>query len=611
MFGFAEEWYCDTEYGAGPNGRPVPVCLAAVEWHSGRTIELWMDDLAGMATAPINVGEHALFIAYATAAEVSFFIEQGWRIPHNILDLWTEFIMVTNGVLKRPQGKTRLIDAQTYYKQEAIAFEEKAEMRDLALRIGAGGSYTMQDRAELQAYCMEDVQAMLRLVPAMREDLAKFHIREMLFRGRATIAQARIFNVGMPMDVAGLRAVADNREAICDRIVASGEAENHWGIFTEGHSLSYARYDAWREKEKIPIPRTDTDRPSKARKVLERLENRYPQLTPLRLCLGNLDALSSFEFEPSEDGRLRVYANPYGSDSLRNQPSAARFPFSWPKWFRYFLLPEEGYGLCYLDAAGQEFLFGARLSECRRMETDYETRDVHMAVGKALALIAPDVPDSARPPGRKKAKGVVYGSNYGQTKFGLREVLGRSLENADWVLTRYRRNYAPYYRWVQSLLNGLKLKRGTYFTRLGSPLWTGGKKPRQIMNHPLQTAGSDWLRVVMIAATESGLDVAATVHDAILIVAPLGRLSADIGKAELIMKAASIALYGAPVLVSKTEVRWPNRFVPDDDETAAATWGLVQRELESIREQNPSPATEVPLAVILEAARERPNAAPY
>jgi DNA polymerase-1 len=608
MFGFEEEWFCDTEFGAGLNGRPVPVCLAAAEWYSGRTVELWKTDLAKTPSAPFDIGERALFIAYSTAAEVSFFIEQGWRIPHNILDLWTEFIMVTNGILKRPQDKTRLIDAQTYYKQEAIAFEEKEGMRDLALRIGAGASYTPEERTALQAYCMEDVQAMLKLLPAMHQDLAKFHIREMLFRGRATVAQARIFNVGMPVDVAGLSAVAANRETICDRVVASAEAEHRWGIFTEGSTLSYARYSDWLDREKIKMECTDTGLPSKAKKVLERLETRYPQLGPLRRCLGNLDALSSFEFEPSEDGRLRVYANTYGSDSLRNQPSAARFPFSWPKWFRNFFKPEEGFGLCYLDAAGQEFLIGARLSGCQRMEDDYNSGDIHIRVGKALALVPPDTPETARPPGRKKAKGVVYGSNYGQTKFGLRRVLGRTLENADWVLTRYQRNYAPYYRWRQGVVNGLRLKRGTYYTRLGSPLWTGKKQPRQIMNHPVQTAGSDWLRLVTIAATEAGLDIAATVHDAILIVAPLDRLDSDIEKAELTMKAAAIALYGAPVLVSKTVARWPDRFAPDDDDTD--TWALVQRELQAIREQELSVEIEVSNAAIPEVAHERQIAAP-
>jgi hypothetical protein len=138
---------------------------------------------------------------------------------------------------------------------------------------------------------------------------------------------------------------------------------------------------------------------------------------------------------------------------------------------------------------------------------------------------------------------------------------------------------------IQGVLNGLQQKKGAYYTALGSPLWTRGKTRRQMMNHPLQAAGSDWLRLVLIGCTECGIAIAASAHDAILGVSPLHRLDQDVACAELIMMAAAAILYGRLVLIDRQIVRWPDRFDPsDDDATAKDTWQFVMRELRAIQE---------------------------
>jgi DNA polymerase I len=48
------------------------------------------------------------------------------------------------------------------------------------------------------------------------------------------------------------------------------------------------------------------------------------------------------------------------------------------------------------------------------------------------------------------------------------------------------------------------------------------------MNWPIQSTGADLMRVVCITATEAGIEVAAPVHDAFLIVSPLDRLDQDV-----------------------------------------------------------------------------------
>ena len=105
---------------------------------------------------------------------------------------------------------------------------------------------------------------------------------------------------------------------------------------------------------------------------------------------------------------------------------------------------------------------------------------------------------------------------------------------------------------------------------------------RSMMNFPLQSTGSDWMRAVMIAATEAGILVCAPAHDGFLIIAPADRLDADSEKMKLIMQAAGVAMFGSARMVKiEQKVVWPERFDPGDE--YHETWELVLRELARLR----------------------------
>jgi DNA polymerase I len=61
-------WAVDFEFIAKPGERPVPVCLAAKELRSGRTIRLWKDEFE--PRPPYPIGDNALFVAYYASAEL-------------------------------------------------------------------------------------------------------------------------------------------------------------------------------------------------------------------------------------------------------------------------------------------------------------------------------------------------------------------------------------------------------------------------------------------------------------------------------------------------------------------------------------------------------------
>jgi DNA polymerase-1 len=91
VFGLPYEqiWAIDFEYVAEPGCVPDVVCMAARELGSNRLIRLWKDELK--PDPPFDVGDGAVFIAYTASAEMGCFLQLGWQMPVNVLDLYTEF----------------------------------------------------------------------------------------------------------------------------------------------------------------------------------------------------------------------------------------------------------------------------------------------------------------------------------------------------------------------------------------------------------------------------------------------------------------------------------------------------------------------------------------
>ena len=227
----------------------------------------------------------------------------------------------------------------------------------------------------------------------MEEDLRKFHISEILFRGRFMVALARSHRVGTPVDALLLRDLHEYRSEMCLAIAAAAEEaaakaaeadpvnNHHWGIY-DGARFTMAGYKDFLRRAKIPVPLTKTGQPTTASEVLKKLEAAHPQLVPLRECMNTLDALSDFDLEVDADGCCRLFARPFGSVTGRSTKS----PFSFPKWMRPMIKPPRGWGVAYLDARAQEYLIVGVLSGCKRMISDYLAGDVHEKLVEELGL---------------------------------------------------------------------------------------------------------------------------------------------------------------------------------------------------------------------------------
>ena len=80
------------------------------------------------------------------------------------------------------------------------------------------------------------------------------------------------------------------------------------------------------------------------------------------------------------------------------------------------------------------------------------------------------------------------------------------------------------------------------------------------MNFPAQAGGADAMRIATIAATEAGIEVCASVHDAFWIMAPSAGIDDAIATMRDIMMRAGTAVTGGLEVSVTVEavVHWPN-----------------------------------------------------
>lgn len=219
----------DTEF-CQPDGHlPDPHCLVAMDYGTGAVRRVWADELAEMPAAPFPTDAESLVVSYYASAEWSCFLQMGWELPVNILDLFTEFRCLTNG-RSIPCG-SGLLGALAYFGLDAMAGAEKDNMRDLAIR---GGPFADRERQDLLEYCEADVQSLGRLLPKM---LPSIDWPRALLRGRYTSAAARMERVGVPIDVDTLDRLKANWEPICTRLIEAVDAD--YGVYVPtGRSIN-------------------------------------------------------------------------------------------------------------------------------------------------------------------------------------------------------------------------------------------------------------------------------------------------------------------------------------------------------------------------------------
>ncbi len=226
---FNEVWLCDFEFSAPSGERPNPLCLVAREFHTGRTLRYWADELRAMSVPPFALDSETLFVAFYASAEFGCFLALGWPLPIRVVDLFTEFRTMTNG--KPIPCGNGLLGALTYFGIDSIDATEKESMRQLAIR---GGSYTASEQTALLDYCQSDVLSLAKLLPVMSP---KIDWPRALLRGRYMQAVARMEWNGVPIDIELLTPLRQNWTRVQSKLIQAVNSE--YGVFVpRGKSLN-------------------------------------------------------------------------------------------------------------------------------------------------------------------------------------------------------------------------------------------------------------------------------------------------------------------------------------------------------------------------------------
>lgn len=556
---FKEVWLVDFEFQAFDGERPVPICMVAREFFTGRLVRLWQHELS---EPPFSLGPDALFVAYFSSAEWGCHLALDWPTPVRILDLFVEFRCLTSG-LPTPCG-AGLLGAMSYFGLDAIDATEKDRMRDLVLR---GGPWTAEERLSILDYCQSDVDAVAKLLPAM---LPKIDFPRALIRGRYMAAVARMEFTGVPIDVDALSKMATSWKTIQERLIK--KIDRDFGVF-DGRTFKADRWEQWVAERGIAWPRLDSGSLALDDDTFREMSKLHVEVAPMRELRASLSQLRLNELAVGKDGRNRCLLSPFGARTGRNQPSNKRFIFGPAVWLRGLIRPQPGMSVAYLDYEQQEFGIGAALSGDRNMMEAYRSGDPYLSFAKQAGAVPSDATKHSHAAERDRFKVCALATQYGMTEQGLAKKLDDCTARGRELLRLHRATYPKYWLWSDAIRDYAVL-HGKLQSAFG---WTvhlsDNVNPRSLRNFPLQANGCEMLRLACCIATEQGINVCCPVHDALLIEAPSAEIDAVVLQCQAAMEEASrVVLDGFTIRTEAKIIHSPERFM---DKRGASMWNAV------------------------------------
>jgi hypothetical protein len=568
MLAFREIVVLDFEFTQADGERPHPLCLEAIELKSGKAHSLWRDELKKISRAgpPFDVGPDVLVVAYYASAEMSCFLALDWPRPKNILDLFAEDRAITNGVLPRTKGQHSLIGACTRRGIPVMLGADKAEARDLVI---GRTSWSYAEVEHIQRYCRADVAATAKLLLAMERD-GEIDWPYALLRGRYTMAVASMERAGVPLDVELLDQIRQNWDGTKRQLIRSIDAD--FGVYDDT-TFKMDRFGAYLERNGISWPLTETGRLKLEDDTFRDMSRTYPQLSPLKELRSSLASMRLSDLQVGQDGRNRCMLSPFGSSTGRNTPSNTKFIFGPSVWMRSLIKPPEGCGLVYCDWRSQEVAVTAAVFGDERMMAAYNSGDVYLGFARDAGLAPATATARTHGPLRDLCKLFVLALSYGGGDAMLAGRLGIPVSEAARLKQLHRETYPDF--WA----NSDRYVASAFSTRRASSVFgwpiriRPDDRPQSVLNFPVQSSAADMMRIACIAATEAGLEVAAPIHDAMLLVSPIERVAEEVQQLRHIMEAAGTAVTGGtPVSADAKVVLCPDRYA---DKRGEKMWDTV------------------------------------
>jgi len=553
---FKEVWLIDTEFypEGGEGGLPVPVCLVAKEFRSGRELRYWQDELIRIKECPYEIGPDSVTVCYYASAEMGTFLSLGWELPKWILDLFCEFRCETNGYYY-PNG-AGLLGALSWYGQSVTSAAEKEAYRQIILK--GAGSYTSKEKEKILNYCASDVkylESLLMVMSGRISELARI-------RGRYMKSVARMERDGVPIDVPLLREIEDRWEDLKLHLVK--EVDKNFLVFD---GLTFKR-DWFLEHLKVNFiqwPMLESGVPRLDDETFKDMCRIHSELEPLRQLRFILSKLRKLDLSIGPDSRNRVSLSAFRATSSRNAPSATKFIFGPATWIRALIKPREGTALAYVDWSSAEFGIAASLSKDHSMQEAYLSGDPYLTFAKMAGAVPLDATKNSHKRVRDLFKMASLGVQYGIGSKSLAVKLNISQVESMDLLNKHKRLFKGFWRWVDSIKDMATFNK-KLVSVFGWQYHLVGDKPnlRSVVNFPMQSTCAEMLRLACSWATENGVKVCCPVHDALLIESDEKDINDAVRTTQHIMeKASQKVLGGFNIRTDAKIVKYPDRYMDD------------------------------------------------
>jgi DNA polymerase-1 len=237
-----------------------------------------------------------------------------------------------------------------------------------------------------------------------------------------------------------------------------------------------------------------------------------------------------------------------------------------------------------------EFLVAAVTTECEPMLDLYATGSPYIEFAKRFDEAPPDATKKTAEGERihERYKVGLLGAQYQMQYLTLAHRLGVSTFVAHEMLSQHSGLFRKYWVYTEDWI-AQALNTGIMWTPFGWTMHTGITEfnARSIGNFFVQATSADILRLATVWMHRRNIEVCGTVHDAVLIEAPIDRIEADVALAEEIMRRSGRVVLNTTdkrhdLRTSATIVKFPNRYV---DKRGVQMWEEVLKLLEQYRKE--------------------------
>ena len=520
----------DFEYEIVDGGLPHVLCMVAyvLDWNLRhiRTIRLWRGEFG--ATPPFDIGPDALIVGYALWAEMTCFLQLGWRFPVHVYDLHTAYLSVSNILLPyapdelRKKPRKNLAAACCAYGIEGW---ENIDKPGIAAAIGEG-RWREYGQPAVFDYCEEDVRAsaeqLRRQLLGYRNYAPIDPQRVMYWSEYSAKTVARIQARGMPIDMPLWNLIQENKTAVIRALIARFDPSqgSEYPIYSSDGEWGTWRFERWLAAVGVTEwPRLDSGALQLDGEAFRMMYPAHPAIEGLHALREVLGVIVRARIPIGHDGRNRPSLFPFGTATGRN--AQAKSLFNTHASMRSLMRFNPAKIGLYLDYRTEEVGIAAARSGDEVLARDYASGDVYHALARMCGLTTLEAkPWKATDGGkvqRQQMKAAQLGINYGMGVISLARSLGRHPIIGSEVIIRHQRRCPKFWAWRAEVVERAMLERVIVSEFDGWPLHLStSPNKRTLYNFPMQSGGAEILRLASNRLCEAGLVPSMLVHDGIL-----------------------------------------------------------------------------------------------